>query len=554
MKALNRACRIAYELSLLGTFLLCVLAPIHASFTQHFTVMQTIDASHAKITGDVSTLSPGAYVNLYRFHSAWKSKLGSGLVESVSNGEAFISVDPAKMAWPLGIQGQISRGADGGLSLSAGSRLGIQSGHTLNIFEGRNLLGHVKVLEVGAENSTIAPAPFLQKYDLRTLVASRFTVATQATFFQNDFLSGLEIFLVLFFLFVYIFAFLRTRESPFILASHFLKRIPLPQRAVFWSVNILAGVPFVWFMSQFPVQLVLYILKNVFHSSFKMASLVDTTVLSLYVIIGICYYAFLFWSRRSPILAFWNLFSYRKMLPQKNSQERRFLLWALYLIVIYAFASTLIGFLRGDIAAMRQIGWPAPSQEATFEFLKYGVWSLTVIGCLVGYGHSLVSILWGKYVRNLDFTIVGWLTNGLCYPLFGVMIWRITPSFIGLDPIITDGPLQLLMFWMGFFLNIFYMLTIWNLGTMFGLMADKGVRTWGFYSVVRHPSYMLEVLMFAATGIVGFSGGVQWLSISMYFFLYWIRSEREDNFMAHSNPKYLDYQKETRDKFIPGVY
>ncbi len=123
MKALNRACRIAYELSLLGTFLLCVLAPIHASFTQHFTVMQTIDASHAKITGDVSTLSPGAYVNLYRFHSAWKSKLGSGLVESVSNGEAFISVDPAKMAWPLGIQGQISRGADGGLSLSAGSRL-----------------------------------------------------------------------------------------------------------------------------------------------------------------------------------------------------------------------------------------------------------------------------------------------------------------------------------------------------------------------------------------------------------------------------------------------
>jgi len=89
---------------------------------------------------------------------------------------------------------------------------------------------------------------------------------------------------------------------------------------------------------------------------------------------------------------------------------------------------------------------------------------------------------------------------------------------------------------------------------MFGVMTDKGVRESGFYSVVRHPSYTLEALMFLILELKGLSGLNQWLVASLFVFIYYLRSEREDNFMSNSNPAYLDYKAKTTFKFLPGLY
>ncbi len=490
MNALNRFCSVVYEIGLLGTILLCILAPFHGSLTQYFSVVRSVDASHVVVTGDPADLAAvpiGAPVDLYRFKSGWKSVVKSASVESKSESEMVITFETTK---------------------------------------GR----------VGASNRVGA-------------------TATQVIYFPRGFFFWLEIFVILGVFGLYTIVRGVTRKSPFVLVSDALRKIRVPKHLIFWLVNIAAVVPFVWFLGQMPVRLLLYIAHAIFRFRADDAAIVATLAPYLYAGIGIWYCTFLGWKRRSPVLAFWHFLSYKKPSTVKNiSFERGVFLWALYLVVVYAFASTLLNFLHGNLLAMKQIGWPAPSLAATFDSLKYGVWSLTVVGCLIGYGHSVVSILWGRYVRHLDFTVVGWLTNGFCYPLFGVVIWQMIPSFYGNNPIITDGGLQVLMLGMGLFLNVFYMLSIWNLGPMFGLMSDKGVRTFGFYSVVRHPSYMLEVLMFLVTEMVSLTTGVQWLSICMYFFLYWIRSEREDNFMWYANPKYREYQEKTPYKFIPGVY
>ena len=128
------------------------------------------------------------------------------------------------------------------------------------------------------------------------------------------------------------------------------------------------------------------------------------------------------------------------------------------------------------------------------------------------------------------------------------------PSFTGSSPIITDGPLNMLMLSLGLIFNVLYTLSIWNLGTMFDLMVDKGVRTSLFYNVIRHPNYMLEACMFFTIEMIGLTSGIEWAAILMFFFLYWIRSEREDNFMNYSNPDYEPYTRKTPHKFIPGVY
>ena len=351
----------------------------------------------------------------------------------------------------------------------------------------------------------------------------------------------------------------KAKGSPFIFLGERVRRIPLPKTSLWWLVQVAAGIPFSWFMTKMPLYLVVYILaylsKHLLGQEQYLYPLADLILPYAWALVACTYYGYLAVIHRSPIADFWRSISYKgKSAVKTVSFKRGFLLWALHLIIVYAFAWTLWGFLLADIQSASAIGFPAPSREAWFEQMKLIVWALTVIGVLIGYGYSVVSILWGKYIRNLDFTVTGWLTNGFCYPLFGVIIWHMIPSFTGLDPIITGGPLQSLMLSLGLLFNVLYMLSIFNLGILFDLMADKGVRTSGFYSVVRHPSYSLEVSMFFVTELVGLAAGVQSLAILMYFFLYWIRAEREDNFMAYSNPLYTPYTVATPYKFIPGIY
>jgi len=479
MTGVNRISSILYELAVLLTLLLAVLAPMHAASTRHFTVTELLDTNHAVITGNFMGMRTGTPLKLYRFNPDYKLSLGSASLDSIRGNTATISFDPNALAYPVS-------------------------------------------------------------------TPSGYAYRTQATSFENRTLSGVEIVLTLGTILLYFAFLLRYKQSPFLAVSALCTRVQFSRVVLFWIPAILLIIPFVWFITKMPLYFFGYF---IFHKS------PDPILPLMYVLVGILCYGYLFAYRKSPILAFWRWISYKGVgVVRKVTFKRGLLMWTLHLIIAYIFAYTLFGFLRGNMQAAARIGWPAPSLEAFFELLKFYIWSLTIVGCLIGYGYSLLSILWGKYIRNLDFTVVGWLTNGFCYPLFGVIIWQMVPSFTGLDPIITDGPLFLLMLVMGLVLNLLYMFTIWNLGTMFGVMTDKGVRIWGFYSTVRHPSYTLEVLMFFVTELVGLTAGIHWLAILMYFFIYFIRSEREDNFMLYSNPEFEPYTKITPYKFIPGIY
>lgn len=194
------------------------------------------------------------------------------------------------------------------------------------------------------------------------------------------------------------------------------------------------------------------------------------------------------------------------------------------------------------------------SIEEGFEIARYALWSITIVGCLIGYGHSIVGVLWGKHIRNLDFTVMGWITNAACYPLLGVVIWQMMPPLAGSDPVITQGPLYYLMLVTELMLNIFYTSSIWNLGKRFGVMTDKGVCSSGWYSVIRHPNYTLEALMFVMLELRGATGLPQGAAIGMFILLYYLRSEREDHFMTNANPDYVSYKQQTPYKFVPGIY
>jgi protein-S-isoprenylcysteine O-methyltransferase Ste14 len=260
--------------------------------------------------------------------------------------------------------------------------------------------------------------------------------------------------------------------------------------------------------------------------------------------------------------------------------SRDILVWGLHVVVVYFFSRTLAGFLRGNTTTMAALAWPGvqarftslgdalrtlgamASQGPTFysveilvQVMNLVLFNVTVTGALFGYLYGVVSILWEKEgVRNVDFTVTGWLVNAVSYgPLLGGAIWGMLPPIFGGVPGVADGLVHHAGLWVGLLLNLLYTFSIWNMGTMFGVMVDKGVRRSLMFSVVRHPCYTLEGVMFALLALQQVSEMRAFIPLAANIFLYWMRSERDDDFMGVSNEEYAAYRNEVRHKFLPGL-
>jgi protein-S-isoprenylcysteine O-methyltransferase Ste14 len=277
----------------------------------------------------------------------------------------------------------------------------------------------------------------------------------------------------------------------------------------------------------------------------------------------------------------------------KHEARQRALVWMLHLAVLYAFAFALIGFLGADVnqmldfvtpntvtlrivnpsladpstiprwirATAHNVGLFLSTGPASLSFdqwltvLRLGVWAVTIVGCLVGYVHSLVHVLHKTTIRNVDFTLAGWFVNAICYPpLLGWLFWTVAPYPYGTSPEVAQGPLLYVLLITEMLFNVMYTASVWNLGTKFGVMVDKGLVDHGFYAAVRHPSYTLEGVMMFLIALKTVHTPAQWAGAALPILLYWLRSERDEDFMAASNPDYAAYRQRVPYKFIPGLW
>lgn len=490
----------------------------------------------------------GQTLPIFRYNETWQKKLGDIVIEKIESGTALASFDPQKFVWPMGRQGQITESSGANVLISLGSTLGLKNGDRLIVFDGRKNIGKLEITKV-SKNKSLAKVLYSPQDNQIGLTVSEYTVATQAVLFQNRILSLAELLLIALTVIVHSALFIFRKKSLLKTLAKRFKKIfnNLHRNSLKLLLNLIFEALFIWFIANLIIYFIVYFSNSDQILSFR----------PFFYLIGIFWYILYFLKKkRSPTLAFWSFLSYGNYKSEPKKTFLRYLMiWIGSLIIFYVFAINLIGFLRANNNEVLNIfGRNKISNEGIFEILRYSLWSLTILVCFVAYSYSLVSFIWGKYVRNLDFTITGWLTNGFCYPLFGVIIWQMVPPLRGSDPIIASGVWWYFMLCLELFLNLLYTASIINLGLIFGVMSDKGLRTSGFFSVIRHPNYALESMMF----VVLFSGGLstagQWIAVGMYMFIYFLRSEREDNFMNYSNPGYAGYKKQTPSKFIPGLY
>jgi protein-S-isoprenylcysteine O-methyltransferase Ste14 len=578
-----------YELALLLAGVMLALGPVHASFTQHFIINKVYGKNTVSfLAPEAVRIQPGEVIPIYRFHAQCKTEIGRVKVSGIQGGEVICSYDPTAFKWPMGRHGRVLKHDGTHVVVSMGADQGFRQDDRLVVYEQRRPVCRIRLTDISSDRSS-GEIEGTFSGDLTGLTVSEYTVPTQAVYFNAPLLAVFEVGICVCFAVVHLWLFVRgVRFFSCFSGLVRLARALAANRLFCFAVNVLLAFPLVWLLATGTVLLaynapwfvishgmpaVKPFVARVYSHEWVIAAwtliLLGARILGLAV-----YFAVLIKEKRSPILLLWERAKFR---PKRRGPCINLRIWALHLIIACVFGSSLVSFLNENLSGIDKILYPpgggvighgkidfgrlfstAPrvsNYEELFTVIRYALFSVTIVGCLLGYLHSILGYLWGKKIRALDFTVCGWIVNAVCYgPLLGWVFWGVVPSFVGTDPIFARSPFYCINLCVELLLNILYTLSIWNLGTMFGVMTDKGVRTSGAYSVVRHPSYTLESLMFVAPEMKGLSGPVQWFSAAMFIMIYLVRSQREDDFMSVSNPRYSSYQQDTPSKFIPGLW
>lgn len=498
-----------YELALALAILALVGGVFHQRHTSYHNITGTQDATHVLFYADASEAGDflvDAEMAIYRYSSDWVSRIGVAKVETVVQSDRQVKVvlayDPKAFVWAMGRQGTVqAQLSPNQVSVNLGYASNFRVGDRLNLFSGRAPAAIVRVDRV-YEAHLVATVEAVnagyQSSQLLDMTVSEFTIPTFATSFKGGIYSAIEYCAIAAVFGLWSFAIWKRRNF------------------FFWLQPLAASMPY--FLGRVSPQL----------RNFNLDSVTSRF-------------------RYSP----------EKSLLFRSRINRKLLISLLYLVIVFAFGHALYAFLIGNIAIIKSTLEASPdlrSWESYFSLARYAIWSAAIVGCMFGYGYSILSPLWDHHIRNLDFTITGWVTNAVCYPLLGFVLVSLTPALSGNEPTFTGGPWPVFVFSVELLLNILYTASIWNLGRKFGVMTDKGLVDRGFYSVVRHPGYTLEVGMFLCLCLHGLSSPINWLAAVLTFVVpYYLRSERDDHFMTVSNPDYPAYKLSVPYKYIPGL-
>jgi len=444
---LSKICQFCYEGVVLLTLAVLILAPLHLRATRHFSLTKIYNSTTVSFLVDSPTnLSRGDILPVYRFQGNEKLEIGRVKVSELRNREVICILDPKELRWPIGRHGSVVAVNWPSVTVDLGARDGFKEKNHLILFLERKRIGSIELTKVFTSFSEARVINSLSR-NLKGAIVSEFTVATQVAFFKHKLLSFFEVFFFLLVFISYAYFFLFRRQSLFILFGRWFhaqfKR--LPRKTLISVLNLFLSIPFVWFIVTFFVVFIAHFLPAAVNPP-----ALNKNMLSLYLLAAAIYFYVLFRRRRSPILVFWEWMSFR---PTQNrffkGYWRDAVIWFLHLIIAYAFGRSLFLFLKANLTSIFNILSRPPhiaSLGNAFSVARYLLWSITIVGCILGYAHSILGYFWGKRIRNLDFTVMGWLTNAFCYgPLLGIVIWQMVPSFVGRDPIVTQGPLYFLV-------------------------------------------------------------------------------------------------------------
>ncbi|HEX5056165.1 MAG TPA: hypothetical protein VFX02_06670 [Gammaproteobacteria bacterium] len=169
----------------------------------------------------------------------------------------------------------------------------------------------------------------------------------------------------------------------------------------------------------------------------------------------------------------------------------------------------------------------------------------------------------GNQTASAEPTMLGWIVCVICYPPFQM--------FLGLY-YAAPGEREVLQFENQWLITLFtammvtsyivYMsATLW-FGARFSNLTNRGIIRKGPFAIVRHPAYASKnfswwIVMFPAIVWNATHTGLevalmQTMGLVLMTWMYYMRAMTEERHLS-LDPAYLDYCKQVRYRFIPGV-
>ena len=591
MRPAERLFQHLYVVALLIALPVLLIAPLHLARTVSIPIDETLASGQVRFqAAEGRVLEKGEILPVYRFNAGWADSIGEVAVMSVDpSGQVWAQGRPGTFRWPMGLQGSVTAidSAARQVTVNAGAELGLGPGKQL-VFFGPGVDGLKGVItSVEPRSATVAFAGSLPPLGAHATI---FTVPNTINYCASDRLLRIE--QVVFFLTLLLLAWRfvdPVRWGRLVAGVAALLRLLARPRRLWLAV---LSAPVLYLTARFLLSAWNYLVQAL-HGVFRGIGFTptlpeQTLAIPAFAVVALGFLALWLFTRQNPWSVLRQRLGFRPPTTDKPPWSwlarlgvpREAVVWLLHLVVVIAFARTLGGFLKANTEALISMAWPdlkadfssvggtfhtlsrmlsvSPTWyrlDVTVGALNLILFDITIAGAMFGYAYGVISFPWKRdCVKNVDFTAVGWLLNAICYgALLGDPLWRVLPRLAGERPGIVDGPLGTATLIGALLLNLLYTITVLNLWTRFGVMVDKGVENRLAYRVVRHPSYTLEGVMFALLKLPAASAPIAFVGLGTYVFLYWIRSERDDDFMTASNPDYRKYKKLVRYKFLPGL-
>ncbi len=157
-------------------------------------------------------------------------------------------------------------------------------------------------------------------------------------------------------------------------------------------------------------------------------------------------------------------------------------------------------------------------------------------------------------IKSVDSTLFGWIVALACYPPLNKITGMLFPLQNEYKISFGDDTITIIVRVVILLLLLVFTLSSFSLGFKCSNLTNRGIVKHGTYSIVRHPAYTAKILIWWILLIPTLYHRPEGLVIIIFWtILYGLRAITEEQHLS-SDPDYIDYCKNVKYRFIPGIF
>jgi protein-S-isoprenylcysteine O-methyltransferase Ste14 len=241
-----------------------------------------------------------------------------------------------------------------------------------------------------------------------------------------------------------------------------------------------------------------------------------------------------------------------------TAEERTILLFSL---VKFIFIPLMLKFAHANFTSVKsRLAEILVSSNPLHELLVNNYFLLVVSllflidTAFYTFGYIFESSLLKNKIRSVDCTFLGWFVALACYPPFN----KVTSMFFPLNEKFTttfgNETITIIARIVIILLLLIFASSSVSLGTKCSNLTNRGIVTRGTYRIVRHPAYMSKIMIWWILLIPFIPGHFTIVfSLLAWTMIYFMRAITEEMHLS-KDPDYILYCRQTKYRFIPGIY